>query len=36
MVSKSLRARESLNIQPLESGFSATLGYESQVELELI
>ena len=36
MVSESLRARESLNIQPLESGFSATLGYESEVELDLI
>jgi hypothetical protein len=33
---RSLRARESQYIQPLELRFSATLGYESEVELELI
>lgn len=32
----SLRARESRNFQPLELGFSATLGYESEIELERI
>jgi ABC-type enterobactin transport system permease subunit len=32
----SLREREFQNIQPLELRFSATLGYESEVELERI
>jgi hypothetical protein len=32
----SLRARESQNIHHLELRFSATLGYESEVELERI
>jgi hypothetical protein len=33
---RSSRARKSQYIQPLELRFSATLGYESEVELELI
>jgi hypothetical protein len=33
---ESLRARESQYILPLELRFSATLSYESEVELELI
>jgi hypothetical protein len=36
MVGGLITAREFLNIQSLELGFVATLGYESEVELELI